>query len=97
MGMDHAYATTKSTSCYWCGHMRDDGKTTARRPRAEFDAYEEGRRDAIADVVAWMRGNSTPPARIVQGYLMRGGDIDDLLTELGERIKRGDANGARHG
>ncbi len=55
--------------------------TVSRYVRAEFVAYEEGYRDAIADVVAWL---------LTDGR-------DELGDDAAARINRGDANGARHG
>jgi hypothetical protein len=70
---------------------------TPRNPRAEFVAlmnelypnttrgnplgYAQGYADAIADVVAWL---------LTDGR-------DEMGDDAAERIKRGDANGARHG
>jgi hypothetical protein len=86
---EHVYSLEGGTVCCWCGDRsaerkqaeRDSALPLPRNPRAEFDAYEQGYRDAIADVVAWL---------LTDGR-------DEMGDDAADRIKRGDANGARRG
>jgi hypothetical protein len=64
-------------------------KRLPRDVRAEFDAYEQGYRDAIADVVAMLHGIGRTEACAFEEA--------KFADRIKARIERGDANGSRHG